>query len=275
MSQAPVQCARVLRLGLNTQGRDFVVGDIHGAFDSLIQGMRKVCFDPKVDRLISVGDLIDRGPGSYRAAKFLAQPYVYAVRGNHEDMLMQLYAQGEPPEQVLQWAGRQNGFGWWLETSAEVRREILDAVRTLPLVIEVTTPRGIVGMVHAEVPQGMDWPSFIERIEAGCAETEEIALWGRSRLKEGDESGVFGVGRVFVGHTPQWSGLRRLGNVYAIDTGGVFAESKLAEVPGARLSFANISMQTTDLTALLESTEQLVDVRDGPTGEKSFGFYVR
>ena len=31
-----------------------------------------------------------------------------------------------------------------------------------------------------------------------------------------------GIGRVFVGHTPQWGGLRRYGNVYAIDTGAVF-----------------------------------------------------
>lgn len=42
MSQAPVQCARVLRLGLNTHGRDFVVGDIHGAFDSLLESTEQL-----------------------------------------------------------------------------------------------------------------------------------------------------------------------------------------------------------------------------------------
>lgn len=69
----------------NCLGRDFVLGDIHGAYDMVLQGMRQVRFDKKVDRIFSVGDLIDRGAGSHRALEFLAQPYVYAVRGNHDD----------------------------------------------------------------------------------------------------------------------------------------------------------------------------------------------
>ncbi len=67
-----------------------------------------------MDRLLSVGDLIDRGDGSHRCARFLAQPYVHAVRGNHEDMLLDLYKDGEPVPAVLMFAARSNGFGWWL-----------------------------------------------------------------------------------------------------------------------------------------------------------------
>ncbi|EOV9087845.1 metallophosphoesterase [Pseudomonas aeruginosa] len=59
--------------------------------------MREAQFSPTHDRLFVVGDLIDRGPGSHRCARFLAQPYVHAVRGNHEDMLLQLYPEDSPP----------------------------------------------------------------------------------------------------------------------------------------------------------------------------------
>jgi hypothetical protein len=50
----------VLRLPANTRGRDFVVGDIHGTFYVLEQALAAVGFDPARDRVICVGDLIDR-----------------------------------------------------------------------------------------------------------------------------------------------------------------------------------------------------------------------
>lgn len=56
----------VLRLPENTRGRDFVVGDIHGAFDKVEAAMAKVGFDVERDRLLSVGDLVDRGAESAR-----------------------------------------------------------------------------------------------------------------------------------------------------------------------------------------------------------------
>ena len=51
----------------NRLGRDFVVGDLHGMFDHLRALMAEVGFDGDRDRLFSVGDLVDRGPGSARA----------------------------------------------------------------------------------------------------------------------------------------------------------------------------------------------------------------
>lgn len=66
----------ILDLPCNHHGRDFVVGDIHGEYDLLLEAMRAVRFEPKNDRLLCVGDLIDRGPGSHRVRQFLSQPYV-------------------------------------------------------------------------------------------------------------------------------------------------------------------------------------------------------
>lgn len=264
----------VRRIPLNRHGRIFGIGDVHGAFDLVIEGMKAVQFDRRVDLLLSVGDLIDRGKGSSRVAKFLGQPYVHAVAGNHEDELRKLYANGEPPEEVLRWAARHNGFGWWLDTDKETRKSILDAIRELPIAIEIETTRGSVGIVHAEVPIGMSWQQFTANLEAGDESSIRSALWGDTRIKQQDQSGVPGIGRVFVGHRIQWKGMQRLGNVYAIDTGATFAEISPAECPEARLTFANLEMATVKLCEP-PRTSGRVDHRDGPVPSKPFGRHAR
>jgi serine/threonine protein phosphatase 1 len=211
----------VLRLGLNEKGRDLIVGDIHGCFDLVLRAMEKVRFDAAVDRLFSVGDLIDRGPTSHETARFLAQPFVHACRGNHEDMLMEIYEDGDPGETALRFFARHNGFGWWLDTPDDVRSEILEAARKLPIAIELATARGMVGLVHADVPYWASWQEFIALLESGDTEVMKEAMSCRDRITSANPEGVAGVGRVFVGHTPLTSPLA-LGNLYAVDTGAVF-----------------------------------------------------
>lgn len=236
----------VLRLPLNIQGRDFVIGDVHGSFDAVIQGMRAVKFDRTRDRLLCTGDLVDRGPGSHRVVEFLQQPYVHCVRGNHDDEFCSLDIEGLRTLGAVNW----NGMGWVCNQSDERLLQVQDALRRLPLVIEVQTARGVVGIVHADVPAGMDWTTFVQCIEAGDEVVRDIALTGRDRIKSNDCSGVPGIGRLYVGHTIQWEGAKRLGNVYAVDTGAVFRE--LGKDKGC-LTMAN----------LLHMTGPLVSAQDG------------
>lgn len=214
--------ACVARFKRNTSGRDFVVADIHGAFDLLVIAMAEIDFDPDVDRIYSTGDLIDRGDSSHRCAEFIALPYFHSTLGNHESMLLDLYMNGDPPQHVLENAAKQNGFEWWMGVSNEKRHEILESIRTLPYAIEVESACGIVGIIHADVPKKMKWDVFIAGIESGDAETIHACLWGRERIDNRDMRGVAGITRVFIGHTPQWQGLSRYGNVYALDTGAAF-----------------------------------------------------
>lgn len=253
----------------NIEGRDFVVGDIHGAFTLLLTAMKRVGFDKATDRLFCVGDLIDRGAESARVARFLAQPYVHAVRGNHEDMLIQLHSDGNFPEITAEhWMARRNGLGWWVNTSLDQKQAILAAIRKLPIAIEVDTPRGTVGIVHAEVAAGLNWHEFLVRIESGDEKVTETALWGRDRVQTKDASGVHGVGRVFVGHTPQWNGVRRLGNVYAVDTGAIFAD--IGKKDGTRLTIMNL----VHTSAVLSDTDPLLNALDQPVTQP-FGCYAK
>jgi serine/threonine protein phosphatase 1 len=252
-----VRAPRILRLMLNNLGKDYAIGDVHGAFTTLLAAMKEANFDGSRDRIISVGDLIDRGVDSWRCVKFLGLPYTHAVIGNHEDMLFELYENGVPDEAVVQYMARHNGFGWWLDMSDEMRADILTAICTMPTVIELDTPRGLVGFVHGDIPAGMDWPTFVREVEAENADVLQVALWGRDRIEGGNHDGVAGVGRVFVGHTPQWNGVQRFGNVYAIDTGAIFGEMGYKEE--GRLTFAEAICRTQILTE--PRPPRLVDVR--------------
>lgn len=263
---------RVQRFSLNTSGRDFCIGDVHGAFHLVDRALERAHFDPKVDRLFFAGDLIDRGPQSERCVEFLSRPSVYAVRGNHEDMLLDLYAEGEPPEEALRFCAARNGFGWWMDTPIATRNAVLRAVKPLPYAIEIETRRGSVGIVHADVPDGMAWTDFCAALEAGDAKVKKTALWGRSRIQSESQTGVPGIDRVFVGHTPQWEGLRRYGNVYAIDTGAAYADDEQE----GHLTVAEICCRTEALIAAPQLIE-ITDVRDHPTDSPSqpFGHYAK
>lgn len=54
-------------------------GDIHGCLEQLRRKLWHCGFDPWRDLLISVGDVIDRGPQSLRCLQLLEQHWVRAV----------------------------------------------------------------------------------------------------------------------------------------------------------------------------------------------------
>jgi predicted phosphodiesterase len=64
--------------------RTIVVGDIHGCYDELEDMLAEVDFG-EGDRLVSVGDLITKGPKSREVLdRFMAEPQFSAVIGNHD-----------------------------------------------------------------------------------------------------------------------------------------------------------------------------------------------
>lgn len=213
--------AGVLRLPKNDKGRDYVVGDIHGCFDLLEKALASVNFDPEKDRLISVGDLVDRGPESDQCLHYLAQPWFFALRGNHEEMFSYLFRNGKlDVEGVIR--NIPNGMAWMLFEDNTVLQDIRDAFDRLPFVIEIETDTGATGFVHADVPEGMNWQELTNDIENGVKKTRDIAQWSRRRIHNRTDDGVEGIDRVFLGHTPLENGPCKLGNCFFIDTGGVF-----------------------------------------------------
>lgn len=64
--------------------RTIVIGDIHGCYDELEDLLAEVRFAAD-DRLISVGDLITKGPKNREVLeRFMSEPQFSAVMGNHD-----------------------------------------------------------------------------------------------------------------------------------------------------------------------------------------------
>jgi len=67
--------------------RTIVVGDIHGCFGELMKIIEIAEFSSD-DVLVSVGDMVDRGPESYAVTEYFRNtPNAFAAMGNHERRL--------------------------------------------------------------------------------------------------------------------------------------------------------------------------------------------
>ena len=74
----------------------WVVGDIHG-FSVTFENLVDVLQLSEHDRVVVLGDLIDRGPDSYNVVKIVqSDSRIYSVKGNHEQMMIK----GFIPEQL-------------------------------------------------------------------------------------------------------------------------------------------------------------------------------
>lgn len=203
---------------INTSGRDFAVGDIHGHFTRLQEALGRIGFNPECDRLFSVGDLVDRGPECEQVLDWLDKPWFHPVRGNHDD-----YVCRHDTCDTGNWL--QNGGAWFMALTWAEREEFAAQFRELPIAIEVETAGGPVGLTHADCPFP-SWRFLLEKLEDGAEgnagllrSIKNACMWSRRRIETGDQSGVEDVRALVVGHTP----LTRptaLRNVIHIDTMG-------------------------------------------------------
>jgi bis(5'-nucleosyl)-tetraphosphatase (symmetrical) len=72
--------------------RRIFIGDIQGCRAELEQLLELVRFDPAVDRLQPVGDIVNRGPDSLGALRLLRQLDAQSVLGNHDVHLLRVAA---------------------------------------------------------------------------------------------------------------------------------------------------------------------------------------
>ena len=73
----------------------FVVSDIHGFYDEMLEALYRAGFDDHNDDhvFVSCGDLFDRGPDALKCLRFvngLDEKHKILIKGNHEDLLKEL-----------------------------------------------------------------------------------------------------------------------------------------------------------------------------------------
>ena len=211
----------IKKLKKNTTGTDYFVGDIHGCYEQLMEALEKIKFNPDVDRLISVGDLVDRGSDSVKCLNLLKELWFHAVSGNHEDMMIKSFRREWPTHNYIQ-----NGGKWFFHLPYEQQEElVLLADTKMPLVIEVETDIGTIGVIHANAPD--DWQKYHQLNDDEDFFDDalvEDTIWGRRRIYGNQSGRVKGIDYVVVGHTPV-EDVTVLENIVYIDTGAVYNNS--------------------------------------------------
>lgn len=184
----------------NRRGRDFCIGDLHGAYAVLERLLDGLNFDPTVDRLFSTGDLCDRGDESLKCLELLHQNWFHAVPGNHELMVLDAFANGPGPI----WPSR-NGGAWaiealntWWHNQREVTKrppsddehrlyDLLPLINELPMIMTVKRRDGSkVHIIHAEfcpveliTDEDLEDPDRLRRIISARGVEGEWISWGR------------------------------------------------------------------------------------------------
>jgi serine/threonine protein phosphatase 1 len=171
--------------------------------------------------------------------------WFHACLGNHEQMLLS----SDNPLSFLNWMF--NGGEWWLQQDEITRQQFRLAIARLPLAMEIEARCGLIGVVHADVPENMSWQEFTHALESNDPSALNAALWGRARAEGQVTCGVKGIDHVICGHTIM-SGkeIHRVANVWLIDSGAFLRESggKLSLFPLSNLYTGIFASEAKNLT---------------------------
>lgn len=147
--------------------RTFAIGDLHGCLEELELLLNQISYVPARDRLIFLGDLVDRGPNPAGVIRFIRELQrhgnVDAIKGNHDEKLCRWYRREHEQETL----GKKNmmrqphphRLAQWEQTTEE-DRSWLD---TLPLTVETETWIAVHGGFEA-VPMEKQKPEKIMRV---------------------------------------------------------------------------------------------------------------
>jgi len=154
-------------------GRVIFAGDTHGDLEATEKIIHRY-LKPR-NKLVFLGDYVDRGPASLENINFLLRQKIehpeslYLLMGNHEGHAVVRF---QPAD-------------FWEGLDAELRQRYSDVLSTLPLA--VSTPNGIIAL-HGALP---DVPGLedINRIKLGSAEWHQIT-WGDWQETRGGFLGI-------------------------------------------------------------------------------------
>lgn len=192
-----------------SSGRTIIIGDVHGCYVELAQLLRELHVVAGRDRVIFIGDLINKGPDSARVFSLFRSVRGEAVMGNHEWSMLQLLA-GDRNKHAKYWEHLERNFG----------KALPDFVRTVqkwPLWLDI----GDYLLVHAGLSPGQH-PSVTDPWTLTTIRTWDGV--GKDLLNpahppwfdlyDGDQTVVFG-------HWASLGGLQRE-KVIGLDTGCVY-----------------------------------------------------
>lgn len=221
--------------------RIFCTSDTHGCAKALYEVLCLANFDFENDRLIHLGDCVDRGPNSFGVIEILLNiKDLIAVRGNHDDCLLDFINTGT------------HGLGWTHggeATRTSYAKQNMQLLEDLDIdrqdyLTSMFIPKTHIEFFRNQLRYYVDDENRLF-VHAGfnkdrliTDQIDEILYWdrhffmqARSAGKKGKLKDVNDFKRIFIGHTPTISVDRNIvtpmymAQVVAIDTGAPFGTS--------------------------------------------------
>lgn len=132
------------------KNRRIVIGDVHGHYDTLIALLDTI--SPKrEDEIYFLGDLIDRGPKSAQVVDLVMRNQYQCLRGNHEEMMLDVVGSGEVSIELYQGWLYSGGHATVASYDSKIPQDHIDWMKSLPLYLDL----GDVWLVHAGVNPNM------------------------------------------------------------------------------------------------------------------------
>lgn len=191
--------------------RIIAIGDVHGCADEFEELLNALELDPD-DRVIQVGDLVNRGPDSHGVLELVREFKVEAILGNHELRLLRAHRDGK--KGILK--------NYDHSTMKQLTEEDWEYLATLPKFKYGATEDVVI--VHGGFLPDRPWQSqdidLITNIQVIDKKGNPAK---RSDASNGKPWADYWKGPPFVvyGHTPRPSVLERPGSI-GIDTGCVY-----------------------------------------------------
>jgi diadenosine tetraphosphatase ApaH/serine/threonine PP2A family protein phosphatase len=202
-------------------GRHIIIGDIHGCLDEL-ERLLKLAEAGRDDVIVSVGDLVAKGPDSQGVVALARERKIESVRGNHDEAVLRhrraILAGTEPPQ--LKRAHR--------AVVESLKEKDWRYLESMPLFLRLTSFNTVIvhaGMVPG-VPLEQQKPEDLMTMRAlkpdgtGSAKLEDGPRW--ATVWPGPERVVFGHDAL--------SGLQLERFALGLDTGCVYGGSLTAVV---------------------------------------------
>jgi serine/threonine protein phosphatase 1 len=222
--------------------REFVMGDIHGACKAMRQCLQRAAFDYKNDRLIQLGDIVDRQAGVFECVEELLKiKHLIVVRGNHDDWFDEFCQTGHHPAHWWH-GGVATAQSYWRHAHSKEAhppddQEIINLLR--PEHIPEKHRRFFAGLplYHVDAQGRCFVHAGFNRFAPFTGQPSSIYFWDRelwTAALEWQENERLTPGQppfqiktkfreIFIGHTPTtgWNSIvpMRAAHVYNLDTG--------------------------------------------------------
>lgn len=213
--------------GSTGKPRVIIVGDVHGCIDELRALLRKCHYRQGVDRLISVGDLVGKGPDSFAVIRLWRSLGGECVMGNWE-----VFIAGNPTFAVNDYKRAHPGCD--ATTIPSWTDDELHWIRTLPYTIDI--PEHDIMVVHAGLVPGV---ALSDQKQTDMAMMRNLLADGTatSDIKQGTAwcHQWKGPRTIVFGHDAQ-RGFQRADMALGLDTGAVYGRQLTALIlPGRQL----------------------------------------